>query len=421
MTRTPEPNGAKTVAMRDADAPVTTVLVWDNLFGSVGQYSVVPTLGVLIATQDPGAGPGAVGAGLFVYFAAVGLSSLLVNRWLPRFRYRTALWVSWLFTAVGFSLLAVLHTFALLLVALFLAGFGISVHHLLARVLIADRTNGDVERNRAYSWMNVAVNVGGALGPFIAGLLYFAGDARPLVVAVAGCFLVGSAILLLWLPRDLRPVPTPTAWPVSRAGLAVVLRHPMACRTVVIATLATFLYAQFYSAFALLVADRITTPLTRAILLSGPAVAIVFLQSTVTGVIGVLMRRGAQPKQLLGIATIVFGGAMFSLGSSMPLVTACLVAVALFAIAEMIFTPMLNTAFAALPLATSLERLNFRQVCWTTGEALGSLCGGTLFLVAVTRGMDRLYWAGLGTVSIAGTLLLLFLRRPTFRKPRSLP
>ncbi|MFJ7213639.1 MFS transporter [Amycolatopsis sp. NPDC098790] len=406
-------------AGRERTEPVVKVLAWDNLLGSLGQYSVVPALGVLIATQDPGAGPGAVGAGLFLYFATVGLASLVVNRWVARFRYRTTLWVSWALATAGFALLALLHTFALLVAALLLAGFGVSVHHVLARVLIAERTTGDVERNRAYSWMNVALNVGGAAGPFIASLLYVAGDARPLMVAVAVCYLLASAVLIRWLPADLRPAPTPTAWPLNRAGLKVVLRHPVAWRTVVVATLATFLYAQFYSAFALLVAERIAAPLMRAVLLSGPAIAIVVLQSAVTGVVTSLMRRGARPMPLLGGATVVFGISMVSLGSGLPVLSACLLAVALFALAEMVFTPMLNTAFAALPFPTSLERLNFRQVCWTAGEALGSLCGGTLFLVLAARELDRFYWLGLAVVSIAGTVLLLVTRPRTASRSAS--
>ncbi|MGW7531076.1 MFS transporter [Amycolatopsis sp. NPDC054798] len=390
-----------------ATAGAVTVLTWDNLLGNLGQYSVVPVLGVLIATQDPGAGPGAVGGALFGYFTAVGVASLAVNRWLPRFRYRTALWLSWLLATVGFSLLAVLHTFALLFAALLIAGVGISVHQVLARVFIAERISGHVDRNRAYSRMNIALNVGGALGPFIASLLYVAGDARPLMAAVAGCCLLASLVLLRWLPGDLRPSPTPTAWPVSWAGLTTVLRESLAWRTVVIATLATFLYAQFYSAFALLVADGIDTPAMRAVLLSGPAVAIVVLQSTVTRGVSALLHRGARPMLLLGGSTVVFGVSMVCLGSGLPLLAASLLAIALFALAEMVFTPMLNTAFAALPFSTSLERLNFRQICWTAGEAFGSLCGGTVFLVVRASGSDQFYWLGLGAVAFAVTAILL--------------
>jgi hypothetical protein len=260
--------------------------------------------------------------------------------------------------------------------------------------------------------MNISINIAGAVGPFVASVLYVSGDGRPLVAMVAACYLLGAAVLLVGLPRVLRsatqrPAPTGSAWPMSRAGVAAVIRHPRAWRTVAVATLATFLYAQFYSAFALLVADQVTSSLLRAVLLSGPAIAIVVLQHAVTAVVGVLLRRGTAPMTLLGAATLVFGASFGALGVGLPLVAACLLSVALFALAEMVFTPMLNTAFAALPFESRLAALNFRQVCWTVGESLGSLCGGTLFLLLSHRGLGRFYWLTLGAAAIIGTLLLL--------------
>ncbi|GAA3465520.1 hypothetical protein GCM10018965_000720 [Nonomuraea roseola] len=402
--------------------PVTPLLAVDNLLVNLGQYSLVPVLGILIATQDRSTGATAVGVGLFVYFAAVGVSCLLVNRWLPRFGYTTAMVVSALLAAVGFGLLAFTHAFAALLVVLLVAGFGQSVHQVLARVLIAENTTGDVERNKAYSTMNIAVNVAGGLGPFMASALYVSGDGRPLMAAVAVCYLLGAAILFIGLPRVLpqaarRPRPTVNAWPVSRAGVAAALRSPHAWRTVVVATLATFLYAQFYSAFALMIADEITTPVLRAVLLSGPAIMIVVLQPAITAVVTGLLRRGTRPMVLLGGAAVVFGLAFLALGSGLPLAAACLLTVALFAVAEMVFTPMLNTAFAALAFGSRLEALNFRQICWTAGEALGSLCGGTLFLLVSDWGLGRFYWLALGAAAIVSTVLLLLPRHRTAHRP----
>ena len=306
--------------------PLTALLAVDNLLGNLGQYSLVPVLAVLIATQDHGTGPGAVGIGLSVYFAAVGVSCLMVSRWLPRFRYTTAMCASSLLAAVGFVPLAFMHAFGALLVVLMVAGFGVSVHVVLARVLIAEHTTGDIERHKAYSLMNISINVAGAVGPFVASVLYASGDGRPLVAAVAVFYLLGAAVLLIGLPKLLgsgRPAPTGNAWPVSRAGVVAVLRRPQAWRTVVVATLATFLYAQFYSAFALPVANQISAPLLRAILLSGPAIAIAALQQAVTAVVAVLLRRGGAPMTLLGAACLVFGASFVALGSGLPLVGAC--------------------------------------------------------------------------------------------------
>jgi MFS family permease len=412
MSRAVDRDAGQRVAEEDRRFAITPPLAVDYLLGNVGQYSLVPVLGVLIATQDRRAGPAAVGVGLFIYFAAVGMSCLLVNRWLPRFRYTTALCSSSLLAAMGFGLIAYIHSFAGLFVLLLVAGLGVSVHLMLGRVLIAEYTADDVERNKAFSTMNIAANVAGALGPFIASSLYVSGNAQPLLSVVAVCYLLGAAVLLTRLPKALRPagqrpMPAANGWPVSRASLAAVLRHRETRHTVLVATLATFVYAQFYSAFALLVAHKVTEPLLRAVFLSAPAVAIVVFQPAVAAVVNRLLRQGVRPLALLGAATVVFGVAVVALGSGLPLVAACFVTIALFSVAEMVFTPMLNTAFAGLAVGSRLEALNFRQVCWTCGEALGSLCGGTVFLLLADRGLDRFYWLVLGSCAILISLLLV--------------
>ena len=149
----------------------------------------------------------------------------------------------------------------------------------------------------------------------------------------------------------------------------------------------------------------------RAGLLAGPALGIVLLQAAVTGVVTRLMRSGVRPFTVLGWATLVFGTAMLLLGLDVPLVLGAVLAVAVFSLAEMMFTPMVSTAFAGLPIDSSLEAFNLRQVCWTSGEALGSLAGGTLFLGMYLNGNGRLYWLLLAGSTLVSLAALMFSAR----------
>ncbi|GHF66427.1 MFS family permease [Amycolatopsis bartoniae] len=400
----------------ESPASITPLLAVDNLLSNLGQYSLVPVLGVLIAAQGSSSEATAVGGGLFVYFATVGLGSLVVNRWVARLGYVAAICLSSVLAAAGFFTLGYLHDPGALLAVLLVAGLGVSVHQVLGRVLIAENIAGDVERNKAYSTMNVALNAAGALGPFIASAAYVSPDARPLLTVVAVCYILGAVVMLTRLPKVLpvsrrRPAPPASGWPISRAAVVEVLRSPAAWRTVVVGMLATFVYAQFYSAFALFVAGNVAVPVFRAVLLSGPAIAIVVLQSTATAGIARLQLRGVPPVVLLGTATVVFGLAVIPLGSGIPTPAACVLTIVLFSAAEMVFTPMMSTAFAALPADSRLEALNFRQISYTVGEAFGSLVGGSLFVILSVRGLESAYWLGIGILAIAATLVLLA-RRP---------
>jgi hypothetical protein len=54
-----------------------------------------------------------------------------------------------------------------------------------------------------------------------------------------------------------------------------------------------------------------------------------------------------------------------------------------------------------------LEAFGLRQLSWTAGEALGSLCGGTVFLLLHRHHGHQLYWLVLATVAMGGPALLL--------------
>lgn len=97
---------------------------------------------------------------------------------------------------------------------------------------------------------------------------------------------------------------------------------------------------------------------------------------------------------------------MVTLGLALSPVVGAVLAVLVFSVAEMAFGPMISTAFAGLPIESSLEAFNLRQVCWTTGEALGALMGGSVFLTLYDRGDGRVYWEVLGIVTLLVTGLL---------------
>ncbi|MGW0836160.1 MFS transporter [Streptomyces prunicolor] len=381
-------------------------LALDTLLGSLGLYSVIPVLGLLLAAQSDGSGTAIVGTGLFCYTASAGLSATLINRWLPELDYRRGMVGAVLLSAVAFGLLPYTTAGWALCGLLVLAGFGVSVHFLLSRVLVAEVVSGSIGRNRIFSLLQIAVNASATVGPFAANLLYSPSDPRTLMTMVALCYAAAGAVLLPGLPRGRSPLATSGKWPVSRQILLRTLRTPTMLRVVLTGTLGTFVYAQFYSAFALYVGREFTSTLLRSAFIAGPAVLIVVLQPVMTAVSSRLLKNGTTPVGILGYANLFFGASMVTLGLALPPVVGAALAVLVFSVAEMAFGPMISTAFAALPIESSLEAFNLRQLCWTTGEALGALMGGAVFLTLYDKGDGRLYWEALGIVTLLATGLL---------------
>jgi hypothetical protein len=80
---------------------------------------------------------------------------------------------------------------------------------------------------------------------------------------------------------------------------------------------------------------------------------------------------------------------MLLLGSGLPATASITAAIALFTLAE----PLFHTG-------SRLGMFNLRQLCWTTGEALGALSGGTAFLLLYRNGHGHLYWLALGGCAV---------------------
>jgi MFS family permease len=388
-------------------------LAADHMAGNLGQYMILPVLGAFLSAQV--SGTWIVGVGLFLYSASAGVSALLVNRWLPRFSIVGAMTGSTVLSALGFGLMPYSHDGTVQILLVVVAGFGGSVHFLLSRVLVAEVVPDQVGRHKVYSMLQIVVNLAAALGPFLAGLLYSAADPRILLGVVACCYLLAGLSLWFGIPRGLRPTATSSPWPVSRAVLRLVRDDPWIRRTVAICVLGAFVYGQLYSAFALFVARDIDSTLVRAALLAAPALAIVIFQSAVTTVTGNLLAKGHRPFTILVYGAVLFSASMVVLGVGLPIVLGAAAAVALFSTAEMLFTPMVSVAFAGLPVKSTLEAFNLRQVSWTAGEAIGSLAGGTLFLALHQAGLAHGYWLGvaLGTGALCYALARRLPRRET--------
>jgi MFS family permease len=361
-----------------------------------GKFSLMPVLAVMLA-RGSGGNASAAGFHLFAFLLCVGLSSLLVSRWLPRLPYSTTMAAGMVCSAVGFGALAFTSRPVPVLLALCLAGFGNSIHGVLVRVLVADSLAGEPARNTVYGILQIATNVAAALGPFIAGVLYVSGNNRPLLGFVSIAYLVAAVTLLVGLPTRPRPPSTIRRTDGARARIRMV-RDPECLRALALTAAGAFAYGQFYSAFALFVALAIDSPMLRAVLLGGPPILIV-------------------PITLLAFSVIAFGAGIVLLGVGLPVVVGAAVAVAVFALAEMLFGPMVSIAFNRLTNVSPITSSNLQGVSLTSGEALGSLFGGAVFLACYHHGGADWYWLALGTATIAGVGLHLTRARTTTVRP----
>jgi DHA1 family multidrug resistance protein-like MFS transporter len=99
---------------------------------------------------------------------------------------------------------------------------------------------------------------------------------------------------------------------------------------------------------------------------------------------------------------------------------AALAAIALFSLAETVYTPTVNTAFAQIPASSPVESFNAQQLLITIGQSAGTLVGTSVFLAVAAAGSGPAYWllVGVAGLFVAGAtaataIPLLSLFRPS--------
>lgn len=134
----PSRSGLPPEAGPQQHARLTSVLSAHHLLVSLGLYTAMPVLALVLGRKASGA----AGPGLFCYTASAGLGALLVSRWLSRRRYLPTMIAGTSPAAAGFGLLPYADDSIGPLVLLLTAGFGMSLHAMSSRVLVAESRQG---------------------------------------------------------------------------------------------------------------------------------------------------------------------------------------------------------------------------------------------------------------------------------------
>ncbi|KOT91081.1 hypothetical protein ADK86_24295 [Streptomyces sp. NRRL F-5755] len=399
-TATPIPSPA-----RGHNAPV----ILDFFLSGLGFYSLVPVLPSVVQHQTRAAGALLTGAALFAFTLAYKGGSLICGNLLQKLPVRTTMVGGLLLASTGFLTLRATPHPAGILACLALAGLGISVNNISARVLIAVSQAASATRNAAFAYIQVAINVAAAVGPLAANLLL---GRRPqaLLPAIAAVFLLTAILTFCLTPRELRADDGATRKPLGLRLIVAMVRDPHV-RTISLLTLTgSIMYGQFFSAFAIHVTHITDSPTLRGAFYTANAVLIVVGQVLVTRLTNRALAHGRPPWRILRLGIVTFALSFLLLAVPTQSVSLTFVAVGVFATAEMVFSPMVSTAYAQLGDGRPMvEVFNFRQVSATIGESLGGFAGGSLFTTMAAHHMGAAYWTAAALIGLVATAP--FLRR----------
>jgi EmrB/QacA subfamily drug resistance transporter len=191
-----------------------------------------------------------------------------------------------------------------------------------------------------------------------------------------------------------RPTATDSWLPLSRRTLRLIMRRPDVLRALVIIVIGSVLYRQFFSAFTLAADSAHIGNLLLSSLFFGNAILVAGLQLPVSFAIRRTISSRWAESRIMAVGVGVFGLSLLGMTLTSAYSYALFFSVmAIFSLAETIYTPMVAVSVSGFNLGSSIEAFNLRQVAWTLGSVLGSFLGGDIYLVASRDGTLTLYWA----------------------------
>jgi MFS family permease len=332
---------------------------------------------------------------LLLVGAAIPVGSLLGGWASDRFSRQAALVSSTLLASGGLALIGVSPNRAVALVGVFIAALFAQAYLPAASALMVDHTHAN-DRVPTFAFFRLALNLGAALGPVIAAFIAPHG-LKILFLVSACCYAVFAAVL--WFGLRHRPeAPTGTANDVraaaeqfrqapNRAGLFAFLGAVL---------IITMVYVQYSSTVSLVVSAEHGTS-AYALLLTLNAVMVIMIEMPLSSW---TRRLPWWVPVLLGTATMAVGIAMCGLFRSYAMIA---FGVVVWSLGEMLFSPVVNSAVAAL---SPPDRIGRYQGYLATAQAVAFALGPAAGTFVYGKSAEAL-WIGclaVGALACAGVV-----------------
>ncbi|MDQ3578548.1 MAG: MFS transporter [Actinomycetota bacterium] len=335
---------------------------------------------------------------VLVGIGAAGMTGSLFGGWLAdRVGHRASLVASMFSSSIALVLLAVAPTMALVAVAVCLVGFCTQSYIPAASALLVHNSD-PVDRVPIFAFFRLALNLGAAIGPLVAGLLATRSYTLLFLVNAMTCALCGL-VILFGLRGRVPKVPKP-AVAEAEADPAVAPRgHRGVMVLCALLFVVAMIYAQYLSTVPLQLKDGGNPASFYGFLLALNGFLVIIGELPISSV---TRRLHWRIPLVVGVAVMSGGLVMAGFGQAAAIVIPAFV---LFTIGEMIFAPVANAAVAELSPPGATARY---QGLLGTAQSLGFSLGpaiGTAVYVASPAGV---WWgiAGAAVVSCAGIYLV---------------
>lgn len=394
------------------------VFAGQTLITELGFFALFPILGLLLQrTHDLQLAEVALPVTVFTVAVRGGfLFAPLLGR---ANRLESWLVVSLLATASSFGVLALTRATWLVTLLLATAGLGISLYLTVVRALVAEKVEMSRARTTTFALLNLALNVSASIGPLLGAFLMARALGVTVYGVVAAAYGVGALVMAVIARRARASVrgqaqAEPERSVRWRELFTVLFVNARFRHFSYVNAVGRCLYAQLFATLPLHYVALQGADSSMGAVFTLNAVLVVLFQMPISA--AVERRSSAQRRALerwFGAAYLVFALAFLLLGVTSPYLAGIYIAVAVFTLGELVFTPVGHTVVASM--GRSGEHLLFfsaRGLSDIVGEGVGVYLSIRGLAALQARGHADLYWIGLAVLAAsAGFIVLRFYNR----------
>ncbi|MEW5320962.1 MFS transporter [Geobacillus thermoleovorans] len=373
-----------------------------RVFNSIGFFVYVPLLSLwLVKMKNLDITETSVAVAAFTFVSKAG--NALVGGVVNKFGIKNSLIVGLWGSALLLTMLTIIHSYTLIFVIALLLGMSISIYNVSLKTHISLLEEN--ERLRAFALLNIAVNVGASIGPFLGGWL-LDWNSFGIIVAAIVCYVVAGGVSLL-LPR--------ITIEDAEKGINIVqfVKNSKSdphffifIKFVAFSGLFWFLYTQLFTTFPVVFSQNF----------SGKTIGLFFTVNAITIIVLQGFYPKIQPKWKIeywyALALMFIAASYFLLWVSHHF-WIIFFSVILFSIAEIIWVPTIDHQIVEKKGALSSSwAFGISGVLWGMWESIGGFIGLNLYQYAGQQ--TFFYLTMIGIVIFVGYMFQLTYRKMSF-------
>ncbi|KYD26792.1 MFS transporter [Geobacillus sp. B4113_201601] len=373
-----------------------------RVFNSIGFFVYVPLLSLwLVKMKDLDITETSFIMAAFTFVSKAG--NMLVGGIVDKFGIKNSLVIGLWGAALLLTMLTIVNSYPLLFLIALVLGISTSLYNVSLKTHISLLQEN--ERLRAFALLNIAVNVGASIGPFLGGWLLDWNSSSTIMAAIV-CYVLAGGISLL-LPRITSED--------AEKGINIVqfVKNSRSdphffifIRFIAFSGLFWFLYTQLFTTFPVVVSQHF----------SGKTIGLFFTVNAMTIIVFQGFYPKIQPKWKMeywyALALVLIVASYFLLWISHHF-WIIFVSVVLFSMAEIIWVPMIDHQLIEKKgMLSSSWAFGISGVLWGVWESIGGFVGLNLYQYVGQQ--TFFYLAIIGIVILGGYLFRLLYRNMSF-------